>query len=304
MQNKATAWLQANQESFVAFGQAFKAADWQGRFRLLADSSGLDNTILLLIMLNTYTLYLATSGAEFPLIEAMILVAFTIEAGIKIRAYSPSGYWADPWNKFDLALVLLGWILFSQIFESEAIGCLRVLRLLRVIRIIPMLRNVAEGLGRSIADTVGVFVIAFFLLMVCSLMVTLTFQSHMPEFSSVGTSFVTLLTMIFFDRLDLVGAAWAYSWYGTLIVFFIFYAGVSLMTINLLIGVFSSAMQKADPYIEKIYQTVKLIYTILLELKWIILDWRREQQEHNAEVLRRLDAIEKAQKSLSQGENK
>jgi hypothetical protein len=104
--------------------------------------------ITALILLNSIVMCIQYDDAPDEMVTALfwINVAFTIiytiEALFKMIALMPSGYFRDPWNRFDICLIPLSY--FSLFIGGPGTNALRVLRVARVLRLIKR----ADGLAR------------------------------------------------------------------------------------------------------------------------------------------------------------
>lgn len=204
----------------------------------------------LLILVNFIVLVFSTRGHETFFIENIILLYFTFEVWAKVMVYKWRKFWENPWNKFDFTIVAV-WIIPLLGFSLPSwASWLRAIRILRLIGTIPSFRDIVGAIAKSLKQMAAVGGITLILMMICTLMVTLSFQETMPQyFWSMFTSFGTLLQMAAFSQLDLVGIAWQNSIFGTLLVFPLFFLGVPLMTLNLIIWVLGNALseEKAEP---------------------------------------------------------
>ena len=214
------------------------------KFKKIVENKYFQNLTIFLIVLNFIVLVFSTEGFNTLLIENLILAYFTLEVVLKVLAYNWVNFWRDGWNKFDFIIVVLGLIpLFGIPMPSGAAG-LRAIRLLRLIRVVPSFRVVIEAIGRSASQMGAVFGLTLIILLITTLMGTMTFQKELPEyFGNMFISFTTLLQMATFNNLSIVGISWKISPIGTLLVFPLFFIGVPLLTLNLLIGVLSNALK-------------------------------------------------------------
>ena len=221
----------------------------KSRTKKLIENQKFSWFITALIVVNFVVLIFSTEGFETALLENLILGVFALEVTAKIWIYRWGAFWAGAWNRFDLIIVLTGVLPLLGVPLPAGASGLRALRLLRLIGIIPAFRSIVAAIGNSVSQMSAVVGLTTLLLMICTLMATMSFQTTMPdEFASVFLSFSTLLKMATFNDLHLVGIAWEYSSLGTLLVFPLFFLGVPLMTLNLVIGVLSNALadEKAE----------------------------------------------------------
>jgi voltage-gated sodium channel len=95
------------------------------------------------------------------------VVYFVIEQLLKWRLHGWRDYWASNWNRFDLAIVIVGLpVLLSPFFpglETDHIAGLLILRLGRLFRLFRLLRfvpdrdRVGAGISRALRASMGVF---------------------------------------------------------------------------------------------------------------------------------------------------
>merc|ERR1711988_1013847 len=83
---------------------------------------------------------------------------FAVEAGLKVKAFGVTCYFADAWNKFDFFIVIMS---FVGIFIDEVYGdssgvnpaFIRVMRVFRIARIIKLVKS-AKGLAALLETTI------------------------------------------------------------------------------------------------------------------------------------------------------
>eukprot|EP01065_Artemidia_motanka_P034980 TRINITY_DN4294_c4_g1_i1.p1 TRINITY_DN4294_c4_g1~~TRINITY_DN4294_c4_g1_i1.p1 ORF type:complete len:1838 (+),score=725.27 TRINITY_DN4294_c4_g1_i1:34-5547(+) len=91
-------------------------------------------------------------GAE--LVNDVLVMLFSLEALLKVLAYTPRGFWLNPWNRFDLLIVVISvvGVVVSKVTAAEAEdssatdvgGVASVFRALRLLRLLRLL-NAAKG---------------------------------------------------------------------------------------------------------------------------------------------------------------
>lgn len=118
----------------------------------IATSSKLDHTILAAIVLNC-VLMAATFydepqwwvAAQFWLNQVFTLM-FTFECVVKLAGFGWEQYWADPWNKFDLIVVLGSWLdVMVTLLEVQFVSA-ALFRIIRIARVIGRLGRLFKGL--------------------------------------------------------------------------------------------------------------------------------------------------------------
>eukprot|EP00755_Sulcionema_specki_P015559 Sspe_Gene.59734::Locus_32834_Transcript_1_1_Confidence_1.000_Length_6014::g.59734::m.59734/K04851/CACNA1D; voltage-dependent calcium channel L type alpha-1D len=85
----------------------------------------------------------ATTG---EIINHIFVALFTIEAGLKILAYTPRGYWLSSWNRFDSCIVVISLVgvVVTVSTASSIGGVVTVFRALRLLRLLKLI-NAAKG---------------------------------------------------------------------------------------------------------------------------------------------------------------
>lgn len=101
----------------------------------------------LVIGLETSPEIMARWGGWLHLFDKAVLAVFTIEALVKIGAEGrrPWRYFRDPWNIFDFAIVVAGYIPAAGP-HTAILRLVRLLRVLRLVRALPRLRLLVEAL--------------------------------------------------------------------------------------------------------------------------------------------------------------
>jgi hypothetical protein len=108
----------------------------------IVKSAYFDNFILVNVLANAVVLGLnrfdhnESSEDALWAFNLYFLIAFTVEAILKIYSFGVGGYFASLWNKFDFVIVLIGWV--DESFDGSA--GISVLRLLRIARLFKVLR--------------------------------------------------------------------------------------------------------------------------------------------------------------------
>ena len=98
-------------------------------------------------------------------LDVACVTYFAIEAGLKMRIHGWDGYWADPWNRFDLVIVVLSLPVLAAPFTDETaafvgvpvVRMARLFRLFRLLRFIPERARLGAGIVRALRASVGVF---------------------------------------------------------------------------------------------------------------------------------------------------
>lgn len=232
------------------------------RARTVTDARWFAVTVFVLILVNATVLGVETySGvsdrfhAELKLVEHVFLAVFTAEILVRIAAHAdrPRAFWRDPWNLFDLAVVVCAFLPLVR-ENATVLRLLRLARVLRAARFLPQLRIVLVAVGRSLPGTVSFLLVGGLLLYVYAMVGWVFFATSDPEhFGSIGRAVLTLFLLMTLDGLgDAVRAGLEISRWS--IVYFASYVLIaSFVLVNVLIGVVitsldeARAMEEPDP---------------------------------------------------------
>ncbi|MEW2399353.1 ion transporter [Streptomyces sp. NPDC046862] len=211
-------------------------------------------TVFTLILANAALLGVETysSLAEdwrhwLRLAEHVCLAAFTAEILLRACAHAdrPRAFFRDPWNLFDLAVVVSAFL--SVVRENGTVlRLLRLARVLRSARFLPQLRVFMVAVGRSLPGTFSFLVVGALLLYVYAMVGWVFFADHDPEhFGSLGRAVLTLFLLMTLDGLgDAVRAGleisrWSIVYYASYVLL------ASFVLVNVLIGVVISSLEEA-----------------------------------------------------------
>lgn len=127
------------------------------------------------------------SWLEF--IDHLFILFFVLEAVVKMATLKPRGYLADPWNRFDLVIVLgsLPSLLVQVVPVPDTslliiLRLFRLVRLIRFIRFVPHLSKVITGLGRALQASVFVLLALLFLNLLLAIFTCHFYAEVAPEF--------------------------------------------------------------------------------------------------------------------------
>jgi voltage-gated sodium channel len=212
-------------------------------------SARVQNTVLVLIMLNAITLGMETSdtvmaawGPQLMLLDKTLLSVFVVEVLLRIWAWR-SAFFRDPWSVFDFLVVAIALLPASGPFS--VLRALRVLRVLRILTIVPSMRRVVGGLLAAIPGLSSIAAVLGLLFYVFAVIATKLFSDAFPDwFGHLGRSLYTLFQIMTLESWSMgivrpVMEVYPYAW--TFFVPFILMATFTML--NLFIGVIVSAMQ-------------------------------------------------------------
>lgn len=179
---------------------------------------GFGHAILALIFANTVCIAIESASnppwlqSALAVANATFVAAFTAEALVKIIAFTPRKYLADPWHRFDLIVVLgsiVDLVMNAVASESSAALSPSALRALRLFRVARALRAVRSGrgiavllstLGRSLPSLFNVALLLGLLLFVSGvvcmhLFYKVTAGDEIGRHASFATMPLSLLTL-------------------------------------------------------------------------------------------------------------
>ncbi|WP_231493702.1 ion transporter [Nocardiopsis sp. CNT312] len=216
------------------------------RVARLVESRRFSTAILLVILANAVILGWATyGGSALPYllaVEHVLVVFFVVEMALKIYAWR-RGFFRDPWNWFDFAVVLVSVIPVAGPFSVFRV--LRVLRILRIITAVPEMRMIVSALFRSFPGMGTVIALLLVIVYTAAILGQLLFGASVPQyFGDLGTSLYTLFQVMttenWPDVADAVTAHHSGGW-----IFFVLYIVVTaFIVLNLVIGVIVASMKE------------------------------------------------------------
>ncbi|MEI5520121.1 ion transporter [Streptomyces brasiliscabiei] len=224
------------------------------RARAVTEARWFGVTVFALILTNaallgveTYSALVTGWGGWLRLAEHLCLAAFTVEILLRACAHAdrPRDFLRDPWNLFDLAVVVSAFL--PVVRENGTIlRLLRLARVLRTARFLPQLRVFMVAVGRSLPGTFSFLLVGALLLYVYAMVGWVFFADHDPEhFGSLGRAVLTLFLLMTLDGLgDAVRAGleisrWSIVYYASYVLF------ASFVLVNVLIGVVISSLDEA-----------------------------------------------------------
>ncbi|WP_172383064.1 ion transporter [Streptomyces sp. MNP-20] len=224
------------------------------RCRSLTEARWFGLAVFVLILANaavlgveTYTGVVHRWHEELKLVEHGFLALFTAEVLLRLGAHAdrPRAFFRDPWNLFDLAVVLCAFLPFAR-ENTTVLRLLRLARVLRTARFLPQLRIVLVAVGRSLPGTVSFLLVGTLVLYVYAMVGWVFFAGADPEhFGSIGRAVLTLFLLMTLDGLgDAVRAGleisrWSIVYYATYVLI------ASFVLVNVLIGVVITSLDEA-----------------------------------------------------------
>ncbi|MFE4794366.1 ion transporter [Streptomyces sp. NPDC056708] len=200
-----------------------------------------------LLGLETYSGLVADGQRWLRLAEHTCLAAFTVEIILRLAAHAdrPRDFFRDPWNLFDLAVVLCAFLPVVR-ENTTVLRLLRLARVLRTARFLPQLRVVLVAIARSLPGALSFLLVGALLLYVYAMVGWVFFSRHDPEhYGSIGRAVLTLFLLMTLDGIgDAVQAGleisrWSLLYYASYVLL------ASFVLVNVLIGVVITSLDEA-----------------------------------------------------------
>ncbi|MFJ6726378.1 ion transporter [Streptomyces sp. NPDC091281] len=243
---------QHNQTDAAVSGSA--AGELARRCREVTEARWFALAVLAVILLNAALLGAETySGLVdawrfwLRLAEHGCLAVFTVEILLRLGAHAdrPSGFFKDPWNVFDLAVVLCAFLPVVR-ENTTVLRLLRLARVLRTARFLPQLRIVLAAVARSLPGTLSFLLVGALLLYVYAMVGWVFFGQRDPaHYGSIGRAVLTLFLLMTLDGIgDAVHAGleisrWSLLYYASYVLL------ASFVLVNVLIGVVITSLDEA-----------------------------------------------------------
>ncbi|MFE4054016.1 ion transporter [Streptomyces sp. YIM B13518] len=225
-----------------------------GHCRDITEARWFALTVFALILTNAVLLGLETySGVVeewhrwLRLAEHACLAAFTVEILLRMAAHAerPRDFCKDPWNLFDLAVVLCAFLPVVR-ENTTVLRLLRLARVLRTARFLPQLRVVLVAVARSLPGTLSFLLVGALLLYMYAMVGWVFFGHHDPEhYGSIGRAVLTLFLLMMLDGIgDAIHAGleisrWSLLYYASYVLL------ASFVLVNVLIGVVLTSLDEA-----------------------------------------------------------
>ncbi|MDN3027227.1 ion transporter [Streptomyces sp. S.PB5] len=229
-------------------------AELARRCRAVTEARWFAFTVFALILANatllgveTYSGLVADWHRWLRLAEHLCLAAFTVEILLRAAAHAdrPGEFWKDPWNVFDLAVVLCAFLPLVR-ENTTVLRLLRLARVLRTARFLPQLRVVLTAVARSLPGTLSFLLVGALLLYVYAMVGWVFFARHDPEhYGSIGRAVLSLFLLMTLDgigdavRAGLEISRWSLLYYASYVLI------ASFVLVNVLIGVVLTSLDEA-----------------------------------------------------------
>eukprot|EP01047_Picozoa_sp_COSAG01_P045172 COSAG01_NODE_4141_length_5297_cov_78.284973_1_plen_758_part_00 len=209
---------------------------WRQRCRSLAQNVWFERLVLLMILASSVIMAMEypaqqtlTDGEDewqttLEAVGLVFFIGFCCECVIKLAGYGIAVYWADPWNRLDFSVVVVGLIdITVYLVIGSHNSATRVLRLFRVLRPLRLVKrnqgmvvivNALIACIPSIASVVGLVALLYvvFAIVGMHLFMGLFFGCSYASDSNNGTS-ASALDFTSFDEVQCVqyGGTWEHA---------------------------------------------------------------------------------------------
>ena len=232
-------------------GLAGEAPGVTGRLKAFIEAGATRQAIVAVIIVNAIVIGLETSpsvmavaGTLLTLLDTLALAVFVAELAIKLLVYR-AGFFRDPWNLFDFAVV--GISLAPASHGMSVLRALRILRVLRLVSLVPRMRVVIQALLQAIPGMASVLALLCLVFYVASVMATKLFGAEFDAwFGTVGRSAYSLFQIMTLESWSMgivrpVMEVYPYAW-----AFFVpFILIVTFAVLNLFIAIIVNSMHDA-----------------------------------------------------------
>jgi voltage-gated sodium channel len=193
----------------------------------------------------------AAHGRWLHALDRLLLGAFALELLLKLAARGRRwwGFFGDPWNVFDFAVVAVCLLPLDSGFAT-VLRLVRVLRVLRLVTALPRLQILVGALLKSIPSMAYVAVLLLLHFYVYAVIgVALFGRQDAAHFGGLGKTFLTLFQIVTLEGwADIMRGLMAHpaAAAGAVVAYFVSFILLGTMIIlNLLIGVITNGMQEA-----------------------------------------------------------
>lgn len=241
----------------------------------LVTNKNFELAITIIILLQAATLALETFKELesfkniFEYVHLFVLAAFIVEAGLKITAFRPKGYFRDGWNVFDFAVLAVSLIPLTGSLATV----FRLLRLLRVTRLTSRskeLRMIIGTLVCSIPSMLNIVVLLGMLFFIYGIAGYHLFgEIDHAHWGTLPDSFLTLFKIITLEGwVDIMNPILQENPLGGL-YFISFIVIGTFIVINLFIAVIVRKSEEAYKHLQAEYSTTATQAEIMNEVREI-----------------------------------
>ena len=220
----------------------------RARIRRLVEHQTFQKSIMILIVINAFTLGAETSptvmgliGPQLLIFDKIVIVVFCVELLLRIYAHGLS-FFRGAWNIFDFIVVAI-----TLVPSNDSLAVLRSLRVLRVLRLVsavPRLRRIVAALLHAVPGVGAIGALLLLVFYVYAVISTKLFGAAFPDwFGSIGDSMYTLFQIMTLESWSMgivrpVMEVYSWAW----MVFVAFIVMSSFTVLNLFIAIIIDSM--------------------------------------------------------------
>ncbi len=218
----------------------------RARIRRLVEHQTFQKSIMILIVINAFTLGAETSptvmgliGPELLVFDKVVIVVFCVELLLRIYAHGLS-FFRGAWNIFDFVVVAI-----TLAPSNDSLAVLRSLRVLRLVSAVPRLRRIVAALLHAVPGVGAIGALLLLVFYVYAVICTKLFGAAFPDwFGSIGDSMYTLFQIMTLESWSMgivrpVMEVYSWAW----LVFVAFIVMSSFTVLNLFIAIIIDSMQ-------------------------------------------------------------
>lgn len=255
-----------------------------------------ERTVVVVIVLNALALFL-DAFPDLPTrwhqmlfwIDYGCMIFFVVEAVLKIKAWSFSGYWKSLWNRMDFLIVLGSVPLLFSPLVGDALHDLsillllrlgRLLRFSRLLRSVPNASQIGRGMVRALKASVAVFLVLFVLNLILAMGANLLFgdlEAARPYFGDPLVSFYSLFKVFtiegWYEIPDHLARSGASS--GMILLLRLYFMGAVLIG-----GLLGLSMANAVFVDEMTSDNTNRVEEMVAELRQELQEFRKEMRQN------------------------
>ena len=237
------------------------------KLRRFVDSNAFQNTILVVIILNSILLGLQTSpavmtsiGGILEILDTVCLDIFIVEMLLKMVAYKFIGYFKSAWNWFDFVIIIT-----SLLSGLAVLSSVRILRVFRVFRSLKGLRGfkmisslkplqvIIAAIGRSIPGISWTALLLMIIYYIFSIIGVTQFGETFPDwFGDIPKAMYTLFQVMTLESWSMgisrpVMEEFSYAW-----AYFVPFVLISsFVMMNVVVGIVVNAISEVAEFNKK-----------------------------------------------------
>lgn len=227
---------------------------WQRSANAIANAAWFQWLVVVVIVINAVVLGLQTYDSApgtlkrlIDPIDGICLTFFVVELLIRFAAYrfNPRQFLRDPWNIFDLVVVLLG--LAPGLGDNPtALRMVRLARIARLARVMPDFRVMVEGLRLAAMPALSLLALTALMCYVYAVIGYMLFGRTAPEyFGNLGEAMLTLFMLLTLEGWNtiLMDLRAVSPWALPFVISFLLIG--TYVVINLVVGIVINSLESA-----------------------------------------------------------